>query len=140
MPPICPTNGYPLPTLHGERIILCLPVPDDVVARVEVPRDPEEHRMYGGDGAPPGMDYNAFNAAEQVRLRDYPPDTLLRHFDEAHQVAVDWVGMLEDGQLDSVGRHPTLGAVTVETMVNAIYGHQLMHLRDLPASVRGKGS
>src|SRR5581483_5803793 len=41
-----------LPTLVGERLILRLPVPADVAARVEVPRDPEGDRMYGGSGEP----------------------------------------------------------------------------------------
>ncbi len=28
-------------------------------------------------------------------------------------------------------RHPALGEVTLEIFINAIYGHQLMHMRDL---------
>ncbi len=43
-------SGSFLPTLVGERVILRLPVPADVAARVEIPRDPEEDRMYGGLG------------------------------------------------------------------------------------------
>ncbi len=38
--------------LLGERVLLRLPVPADIAARVEIPRDPEEHRMYGGSGEP----------------------------------------------------------------------------------------
>ncbi len=41
-----------LPTLVGPRVILRLPVAADVAARVEIPRDPEEDRMYGGSGEP----------------------------------------------------------------------------------------
>ena len=41
-----------LPILEGERVVLRLPIPDDVAARVEIPRDPEENRMYGGLGEP----------------------------------------------------------------------------------------
>jgi len=41
-----------LPTLVGERVILRLPVPGDVAARIAIPRDPEENRMYGGAGEP----------------------------------------------------------------------------------------
>lgn len=41
-----------LPTLIGKRVILRLPVPGDVAARVEIPRDPEEDQMYGGTGEP----------------------------------------------------------------------------------------
>jgi RimJ/RimL family protein N-acetyltransferase len=54
-----PGGAAALPTLRGERVVLRLPVPTDVAARVAVPRDPEEHRMYGGSGEP-----KAFSPAE----------------------------------------------------------------------------
>lgn len=41
-----------LPTLRGDRVRLRLPAPGDVEARLDVPADPELHRMYGGSGAP----------------------------------------------------------------------------------------
>ena len=41
-----------LPTLRGRRVLLRLPVAADVAARVSIPRDPEENRLYGGDGEP----------------------------------------------------------------------------------------
>ncbi|MGE3910824.1 MAG: GNAT family N-acetyltransferase [Chloroflexota bacterium] len=39
-----------LPALRGRRVLLRQPVPADVLARMEIPRDPEEHLMYGGAG------------------------------------------------------------------------------------------
>ena len=50
-----PDNTVGLPILRGERVILRLPVPADVATRLEVPRDPEEHRMYGGSGEPEAL-------------------------------------------------------------------------------------
>lgn len=41
-----------LPILLAERLLLRQPIPADVAARVEIPRDPEENRLYGGTGAP----------------------------------------------------------------------------------------
>jgi len=41
-----------LPILLAERLLLRQPVPADVAARVEIPRDPEENRLYGGSGEP----------------------------------------------------------------------------------------
>src|SRR5258708_31137475 len=41
-----------LPILVGRRVLLRQPVLTDIGARLEIPRDPEENRMYGGDGAP----------------------------------------------------------------------------------------
>jgi len=53
--------------------------------------------------------------------------------DAARGRTVDWVRTLSDGQLDLPGRHPALGQITLETMITAIYGHQLLHMRDLAA-------
>jgi hypothetical protein len=33
--------------------------------------------------------------------------------------------------MNLVGHHPVLGQVNVETLVLSIYGHQLLHMRDL---------
>jgi len=85
----------------------------------------------GGPGAPPGFDLDAFNAEEQKRLKDTSPEELLSALAKTRQVTLDWVRTLEDSQLDRLGRHPALGEVTVEVMITAIYGHQLLHMRDL---------
>jgi hypothetical protein len=85
----------------------------------------------GGDGAPEGFDYQAFNASEQERLTRVPTDQLMTALVAARQRTISWVEELEDAALDRVGRHPVLGEVSVETFVNAVYGHQLMHVRDL---------
>ncbi len=85
----------------------------------------------GGAGAPPGFDIDRHNAAEQNRLEGQAPQTLLRLLDQARQETIDWVKTLGAGQLDKIGRHPGLGEVTVEAMITAMYGHQLLHIRDL---------
>ncbi len=51
--------------------------------------------------------------------------------DQARERTIDWVRTLDAAQLDRVGYHPALGQVNVETLVLSIYGHQLMHMRDL---------
>jgi hypothetical protein len=85
----------------------------------------------GGDGAPEGFDYQAFNASEQKRLARVPRQQLLIDLIAARQRTVTWTEELEKATLDRAGRHPALGEITVETFINAIYGHQLMHMRDL---------
>jgi RimJ/RimL family protein N-acetyltransferase len=48
-----PTSPSELPVLRGERVLLRQPVlAHDLAARLEVPADPELHRMYGGSGDP----------------------------------------------------------------------------------------
>ena len=88
-----------------------------------------------GDGAPLGFDYDAFNAEEQKRLKNKSPEELLLALDEARRATLEWVRTLEDDQLDRVGRHPALGEITLETMITAIYGHQLLHMRDLQSKL-----
>src|SRR5512139_1711886 len=85
----------------------------------------------GGPGAPPGFDLDAFNAEERKRLRDTSPEELLSALAKTRQLTLDWVRTVEDHQLDRRGRHPALGEVTLEIMITAIYGHQLLHMRDL---------
>ena len=85
----------------------------------------------GGPGAPPDFDINRFNADEQSRLQGQSPTILLDLLDQARQQTIDWVRRLGADQLDKIGRHPALGDVNVETMITAIYGHQLIHMREL---------
>ena len=85
----------------------------------------------GGPGAPPGFDYDAFNAQEQARLAGRPLAALRSALTEARAATLAWLSTLDDQDLDRVGRHPALGEINLETVVNAIYGHQLMHARDL---------
>lgn len=85
----------------------------------------------GGPGTPEGFDYDEFNAQEQVRLAGLPPATLLAQLEAARAATLAWLSGLDDADLDRMGRHPALGQVNLETFVNAIYGHQLMHMRDL---------
>ena len=85
----------------------------------------------GGAGVPEGFDFDAFNAEDTLRLADRSPQALLAGLDAARRRTLDWAGSLDEGQLDLLGRHPALGQITLETMITAIYGHQLLHMRDL---------
>ncbi len=85
----------------------------------------------GGSGAPEGFDYDAFNAAEQERLAASSPEQLLADMKAARQRTIEWLTDLQETDLDRVGRHPALGEISLEDFVNVIYGHQLMHIREL---------
>lgn len=87
----------------------------------------------GGAGSPEEFDYQAFNAAEQRRLAEVSAAQLLSELRAGREETILWVEGLEEALLDRVGRHPALGEITVETFIEAIYGHQLMHMRDLMA-------
>lgn len=85
----------------------------------------------GGPGAPAGFDYDEFNAQEQARLAGLPPATLLSELSAARAATVAWLSGLDDADLDRVGRHPALGTINLETFITVMYGHQLMHIRDV---------
>ena len=85
----------------------------------------------GGAGVPEGYDYNAINAQEQKRLADRSVQDLLADLGAARQATVAWVSALGEETLDRIGRHPALGEISLEAMINAVYGHQLFHMRDL---------
>jgi len=90
----------------------------------------------GGPGAPGDLDYDEYNATEQTRLAGLPPRELLANLEAAREATVAWVMGLEEAGLDRTGRHPALGEITLETLINAIYGHQLMRVRDLQSLLR----
>ncbi len=60
-----------------------------------------------------------------------PCEQLLTDLVAARQRTVAWVEGLEDAELDRTGCHPALGEITLEAFIHAMYGHQLIHMRDL---------
>lgn len=98
----------------------------------------------GGPGATEDFDYDEYNASEQARLAGLLPDKLLADLAAARRATIAWVAELDEAdpstssghRLDRIGHHPALGEITLETIINAIYGHQLMHVRDLQALLR----
>ena len=89
----------------------------------------------GGTGAPEGYDYNGFNAEQQTHYQYILPDQLLEQLEAARGRTLEWLQTISEETLDRVGRHPALGEVSLETMVVAIYGHQLLHIRDLQSKL-----
>ena len=85
----------------------------------------------GGSGVPEGFDIDEFNAQEQEKNLGRSPQELLQALDMNRERTLAWVRTLTDDQLDRMGRHPALGIIRVEDILTAIYGHQLLHMRDL---------
>jgi uncharacterized damage-inducible protein DinB len=92
----------------------------------------------GGPGAPLEMDIDRFNAGEQARLESQTASSLLEMLQLARQETIEWVKTLDESQLDRRGRHPVLGEASVETIIESIYGHQLLHMRDLMRLINTK--
>jgi energy-coupling factor transporter ATP-binding protein EcfA2 len=89
----------------------------------------------GGPGAPDGFDFDAFNAQQQPLYQNLPTAEMIEQLEAARAQTLDWLCTLEESQLDCVGRHPALGEISLEKMILAIYGHQLIHMRDLHAKL-----
>ena len=89
----------------------------------------------GGPGAPEGYDYNGFNAEQQIHFASVPPAQLREQLEAARGRTLEWLGTIDESMLDRVGRHPALGEVSLEIMIVAIYGHQLLHMRDLQSKL-----
>lgn len=92
----------------------------------------------GGDGVSDGFDIHAYNQSAQERQTNQNPSELLSDLDSARQQTILWVSSLTDAQLDRIGRHPTLGEITVEAMLNAIWGHHLLHIREIRSQLKSK--
>ena len=85
----------------------------------------------GGEGAPEEFDFDRFNKEELERLAGFSKEELLSRLSEARGATLAWVRSLEENQLRQGGRHPVLGDVDLEMMITSIYGHQLLHMRDV---------
>jgi hypothetical protein len=84
----------------------------------------------GGLGAPESFDFDKFNAVEHRRLASESPAALRAALAEARRKTIDCVRDFSEESLDHLGRHPALGLVNLETIVTAVYGHVLLHMRD----------
>ena len=89
----------------------------------------------GGQGAPEGFDFDNFNGQEQKRLAGMTSAEVVGSLARARRETIEFARALTEEQLDLVGRHPALGMVSLEVMLVAIYGHQLMHMREALARV-----
>ena len=89
----------------------------------------------GGEGAPEDIDIDAFNKDQIGRQPDRTPDELQVLLGDVREMTIAWVAVQDDETLDRVGRHPTLGDSSVETIIFSIYAHQLLHMRELTLKI-----
>ncbi len=91
---------------------------------------------FGGEGSPEDIDIDAFNENGIEKLRHRSVDELLDILTDVRKASIAWVREIDELELDRVGRHPVLGASSVETIINSIYGHQLLHMREIAPRFR----
>jgi uncharacterized protein (TIGR03083 family) len=94
------------------------------------------HRLFddirhGGGGAPADFDINEFNETEVASLREMEPPSLLQAFRTARARTIAVVSGLSPEERARRGRHPWFGDVPIEEMIQLIYRHTMIHLRDI---------
>ncbi|MFA9491398.1 MAG: DinB family protein [Anaerolineales bacterium] len=90
----------------------------------------------GGEGVSEDIDIDAFNEDQLARQPDRTPDELQALLGDVRETTIAWVTEQDDETLDRVGRHPTLGESSVETIIFSIYAHQLLHMRELAPKLK----
>ena len=85
----------------------------------------------GGDGANEDFNYNEFNKKENIKYKQYLPNELLELFIKNREATIEWTRNIDEKKLLLKGMHPSLGKITIREIIMSIYGHVLMHLRDL---------
>jgi RimJ/RimL family protein N-acetyltransferase len=108
-----------LPTLVGPRVLVRQPEQADVEVRLEIPPDPEEHRMFVGDGTPQVLTREVVEA-ELAHYANQDPE-LGRRFVIAARV---W----PSGQAipELVGRY--IGVIRL-TFFSRVHGHARLVIR-----------
>ena len=89
----------------------------------------------GGEGAPPDLDVDDFNAQEMAKLGNESPADLLEDFQAARQANLELAQTILDSDLDRQGRHPYLGWTNLEAFFKLIYRHDMLHMRDVKRKV-----
>ena len=90
----------------------------------------------GGEGVSEDIDIDAFNEDQLARQPDRTPGELQAFLRDVRATTIAWVAEQDDETLDRIGRHPTLGDSSVETIIFSIYGHQLLHMRELTTKLK----
>lgn len=86
--------------------------------------------LAGGPGLAETFDIDAFNEREAARRSQVPPGVLLNSFSADRQALIKIVQTLREEDLDRRGRHPWLGWTTFREMLQLVYRHSMLHIRD----------
>ena len=84
-----------------------------------------------GEGASEDFSIDRYNAAQQQKTRDLPPQELLEQYKAIRSDSIAWTLSLEESDLEKVGRHPYLGMTTIREMLKMLYLHNQIHYRDM---------
>ena len=84
-----------------------------------------------GEGASDDFSIDRYNASQQERTKDLPPQELLEQYRAIRADSIAWTLSLEEADLEKQGRHPFLGMTTLREMIKMLYLHNQIHYRDM---------
>lgn len=93
--------------------------------------------LAGGTELPQDFDINAYNDRSVSKMEQISPADLLAKFAVERQATIDWVRDLTEADLSKTGRHPWLGIVPLEEMIQLLYRHNQIHRRDIRKLIAG---
>ena len=89
-------------------------------------------------GAPEHFSIIEFNNLQVTQMKEIQVKELVELFRKTRDKTVNWVKVVNDSDLEKVGRHPAMGEAKIVDMVKMIYLHNQMHLRDLALALKNQ--
>jgi hypothetical protein len=86
--------------------------------------------LAGGPGLPDNFDLDSFNESEVGRRSQVSSGALLDSFSADRRALVQVVQSLREADLARPGRHPWLGWTTLGEVLQLVYRHSMLHVRD----------
>jgi len=84
-----------------------------------------------GEGASDDFSIDRYNASQQEKTKDLPPQELLEQYKAIRADSIAWTLSLDEADLEKQGRHPYLGMTTLREMIKMLYLHNQIHYRDM---------
>ena len=85
----------------------------------------------GEDTIPEGFDLDRWNAGVKKRMGELTPEELLTQLAETRAKTLEVMDSLRDEEWALTGRHASRGIITIEQYYETMYGHELMHTKDI---------
>ena len=93
--------------------------------------------LAGGTGVSENFSIDGYNTSQVAKLSAIPWGELIEAFRAARADTAALALSLTDEQLELRGRHPFLGVASVEDILQLLYRHNMLHVRDIRRSLGG---
>jgi hypothetical protein len=94
-----------------------------------------ENILAGGSGAPRDFSIDDFNESEAPPLSLHPIPELLAEFERGRRISLTLAQGMSAEDLKRSGYHPWFGETSLREMLQLIYRHNLIHLRDMRRAI-----